>query len=444
MLEAECGKIPVSVPEELLRKLPRHGTPVVYTPGLDRFIFNAVKDCSYAHATELANLGYHRRCGEQLVVTSVQDYVSATGDAVRSRVQDELEAVLNDYGVAFDDNGCIKDGNRIPESAIHPSIPQNSPTRITKKAIKRVMKLFNSSRPRDQWIHYKKARACLEEDPMYTCYCFIDDICTKHQKEKRSATVCSQAKSDDESRRLLYTTDIYVLYRDQRYCFTAPNTTEGCRMLLGYLLKNHLLENNDLVFFSDGADEIRKALEKVFSFRPYKHLLDWFHVRKICYEYFTGLLKGGKGRLEENNQTRKKFFDLLWSGNFDGARAFVESLTDDQIKREASRQTLLGYLDRKQSRLYEYAVRKGLRLINTSNRVEQINNLLIAERQKKNGMSGCNIGSPALANITMLFLNNEFDGWERNHQLSYRLTKTNGETCRVEWTPELDAAWRAA
>lgn len=154
MLEAECGKIPVSVPEELLRKLPRHGTPVVYTPGLDRFIFNAVKDCSYAHATELANLGYHRRCGEQLVVTSVQDYVSATGDAVRSRVQDELEAVLNDYGVAFDDNGCIKDGNRIPESAIHPSIPQNSPTRITKKAIKRVMKLFNSSRPRDQWIHY--------------------------------------------------------------------------------------------------------------------------------------------------------------------------------------------------------------------------------------------------------------------------------------------------
>ena len=68
MLEAECGKIPVSVPEELLRKLPRHGTPVVYTPGLDRFIFNAVKDCSYAHATELANLGYHRRCGEQLAV----------------------------------------------------------------------------------------------------------------------------------------------------------------------------------------------------------------------------------------------------------------------------------------------------------------------------------------------------------------------------------------
>jgi hypothetical protein len=62
-------------------------------------------------------------------------------------------------------------------------------------------------------------------------------------------------------------------------------------------------------------------------------------------------------------------------------------------------------------------------LINTSNRVEQINNLMIAERQKKNGMSWCNVGSPALANVTMLFLNNEFDGWERNRQLSYLLDK---------------------
>ena len=67
-----------------------------------------------------------------------------------------------------------------------PSIPPFRRIRYPdhQKAIKRVMKLFNSSRPRDQWIHYKKARACLEEDPMYTCYCFIDDICTKHQKEK--------------------------------------------------------------------------------------------------------------------------------------------------------------------------------------------------------------------------------------------------------------------
>ena len=90
-------------------------------------------------------------------------------------------------------------------------------------------------------------------------------------------------------------------------------------MLLGYLLKNHLLENNDLVFFSDGADEIRKALEKVFSFRPYKHLLDWFHVRKICYEYFTGLLKGGKGPLKRIIRPARSssiFYGLV----IDGAR----------------------------------------------------------------------------------------------------------------------------
>lgn len=146
-LEAECGKIPVTVPAQLLQALPKHGTPVVYTPGLDKFILDAAKDCSYAHTTELTNIGYHRRCGEQLAVTSVQDYVSATGDAVRSKVQSELESTLDDYGVSFNDDGSIKEGSRIPDSAIHPAIPQDSPTRITKKAIKPKIAKFFTRRP---------------------------------------------------------------------------------------------------------------------------------------------------------------------------------------------------------------------------------------------------------------------------------------------------------
>ena len=424
----------------MYQELGGRGTPVVYTPGLEKLMFIETKDCSYQNVTDHMNLSCHRRSGEELAVTTVQDYVSATGEQLRSDVEQHLDDALARFHVEFDKDGSIMDGHSIPESAIHPVIPRDSNTRITKKAVKQVIKRYNTPRDRSLWISYKRSRACLEKDPMHTVYCFIDDICTKHQKEHRSVSgVVTEA-----TKHLQYNTVVYVLYRDQKYSFTAPNTLRGCQMLLGFLLEKHLLENNELFFFSDGADEIRNAVEKVFSFREFHHLLDWFHVRKICYQYFTGMLKGGKGRLEENEEIRKTFFDLLWSGNFEKAREFVENLSSDLIKREEGRQQLLGYMDRKKSRLYEFAVRKGLHLINTSNRVEQANNQLIALRQKKNGMSWCEAGSPALANITMLFVNNEFDSWEATGQLHYRLTKTNGNTCRVEWSWELDAQLRSA
>lgn len=416
---------------------------VLWSRGLETLAFHEAKDCSYSAAAEHISLASHRPSGAELSASSIQDKVSATGTEVRAQVAEKSKEGLDMYGVTFGEDKKTIPG-LIPDSMIHPVIPMDSPTRITKKDIKRVMKKFNKKwRPREQWISYKQARRCLEADPMHTVYCFIDDICVKHQKENRSVNGII-VPPDPNDKHLFYTTNIYILYRDQKYCFTASNTYEGCRMLLGLLLNMGLLENNELVFFSDGAEEIKTALENVFWFRPYKYLIDWFHVQKRCYQHFTGMLKGGKGRLEENEKIREAFFNLLWPGNLSGAVEYVKNLDPSLIKREESRTALLTYLKKKEERLYEFAIRRELKLINSSNRVEQLNNLSIALRQKKNGMSWCRIGSPALANVTMLFINKEFDNWERHHCLSFKMTKTNGRTCRVKWSRDLDMALRAA
>ncbi|MBR1496321.1 MAG: hypothetical protein IJ617_01680, partial [Oscillospiraceae bacterium] len=58
-----------------------------------------------------------------------------------------------------------------------------------------------------------------------------------------------------------------------------------------------------------------------------------------------------------------------------------------------------------------YALRAELGLRNSSNRVEKANDLVVAQRQKHNGMSWSTSGSGALAQIAALIINDELHSW---------------------------------
>ena len=59
--------------------------------------------------------------------------------------------------------------------------------------------------------------------------------------------------------------------------------------------------------------------------------------------------------------------------------------------------------------------RLGLRI--SSNRVEKANDLVVAQRQKHNGMSWSVSGSSALAQISALFINGDASVWLHHHFL---------------------------
>jgi hypothetical protein len=84
---------------------------------------------------------------------------------------------------------------------------------------------------------------------------------------------------------------------------------------------------------------------------------------------------------------------------------------------------LTGYLERKESQIVCYALRHGLGLRVSSNRVEKANDLLVAQRQKHNGMSWSFDGSGSLASITMIMQNKETDQWLRTNSLSFSMPK---------------------
>ena len=67
------------------------------------------------------------------------------------------------------------------------------------------------------------------------------------------------------------------------------------------------------------------------------------------------------------------------------------------------------YLNNRSKYLCCYALRKKLRLINSSNSVEGANFQIVCKRQKHNGYSWGEHGSKSLASLTALYLNNELE-----------------------------------
>ena len=72
---------------------------------------------------------------------------------------------------------------------------------------------------------------------------------------------------------------------------------------------------------------------------------------------------------------------------------------------------LLGYFQKKGAAITCYALRAKLGLRNSSNPVEKANDLVVAGRQKHNGMAWSPEGSGALAALQIIYLNNPPDLW---------------------------------
>ena len=184
--------------------------------------------------------------------------------------------------------------------------------------------------------------------------------------------------------------------------------------MLSFLLAHNLLDNRFLVIFADGAREIKTLADQIFGFCPHDVILDWFHLRKHCYELLSMTLVSGKENREKQYEVRRRLYHLLWGGCVDAAIAYIQNLPTEYIKNEKRRSELIGYLNNKRAMICCYAIRRRLGLRISSNPVEKANDLTVARRQKGKGMSWSSDGSGALAAISAMYLNCENEGWHRN------------------------------
>jgi hypothetical protein len=232
----------------------------------------------------------------------------------------------------------------------------------------------------------------------------------KRQKDTRKGT-----QEATQKRKYVHNTIAHVAHAGASYIISGHGVMNVLRLVLAFLLHNHLLQYN-LLFFVDGQRTLYTAILRVFAwFKAIQLILDWYHLEKRCKQQLSLALKGRMIR----NAVLEQLLPCLWHGCVDRAIAVLQAVEPAKIEDQEALASMIGYLERNRPYLPCYSVRKRLGLCNSSNRGEKANDLVVSERQKHNGMSWSRYGSVALAAVTTLVRNQEYTRWFQTGTLAF-------------------------
>ena len=368
---------------------------------------------SYRNTVDIANNVYNRSRENRFRVHTINDRMESIGDAISREIESKSCVILQANG--FDPKtGLPIDASVIPDSIKNPALPDDAPDR--RQAVSKSVGDYNKGRDKCMKIRRRNLIRDIEYFPDNCVYISIDDVGVRHQKDKRK-------DGGSKNGKIVENTVIHIQSKEGVYIITAVGMDKAFRLLLAYLLGNHLLENRHLYFFSDGARNIRKGIKKHFAFCPHKHMLDWYHLEKRMTELLSMALKGSK---DKRHEIRKHLAGILWVGNISDAIDYLYSLDKAFIKNAQKLDEAVEYLKGKKPYICCYALRALLGYRNSSNPAEKANDLVVATRQKHNGMSWSFSGSHALAVIEAISLNGERNGWLRSHSIRFSPTSYDG------------------
>ena len=295
----------------------------------------------------------------------------------------------------------------------------------------------------------------IEPNPAKTVAICLDGVQAKRQKDERPKEKAQEpiytqdsldgpaayARGNEPKKRpKVETVTAHVSYEGMKYVLMAENMFQLCKLVLAFLLSHELLVGRQLLVFSDGGRDIKYAIENIFDFCPHTIVLDWFHLKKHVNELMSLSFYGGKKNKEFRSQISRTVFEFLWVGNTEAAQQYLQSLAADQnkpiIKDREWFDELVDYLGRKDYAIACYAVRKRLSLPWSSNPVEKVNDLVVATRQKHQGMSWSRTGSWGLAAITIMYMNHENESWHHKRKIGYGMYEKYGQVYAVDDTDQ--------
>jgi hypothetical protein len=253
------------------------------------------------------------------------------------------------------------------------------------------------------------------EEPEHTVNVSIDDVIVKKQKEERSAKEKQEPKR--EGRKYAHDTIAHIQKDGLFYVINGYSVIMVLKIVIGFLLNNDLLRYR-LQFFVDGQKTLQAAILKTFFwYGNIGILLDWYHLDGKCKMQLSMALKGRQIR----NDVLSQLMPFLWYGMVDKAIEYLSNLSQDLIKNRDELDRLINYIERNRPYIPCYGIRKKLGLRISSNIGEKMNDLVVSDRQKHNGMSWSSSGSAILAALSVLKRNKEYATWFECGDLKFKL-----------------------
>ena len=361
---------------------------------------------SFRNATKLLNR--MRRVDNGIIETTLRNSVEREGLSIQQHMEGKASEAIDKKGLAIDGNGAViwKDSEkRVSQDDFMTTHIDEETVRAAAQRLKLPEGSYN---PAD----YEMSGVNISSD----------EVGVKRQTETRPREEgAAQPKRVDNTVIHIETAneaDDPKTASSSSYILNSSSVSGAFRLLLGFLCMNGLLDST-LVFFVDGARNLNTAIAEMFSFLKIKIILDWFHLRKKMEETLSLICNNRAYR----NEMLQKVMPVLWRGDVDGALAVLKSIDMGMVKDIAKLKYLKGYLERVRKNIPNYMLRDALGLRNSSNRGEKANDLIVANRQKHNGMSWSDDGSTTLASVAALIHNNELDNWVENGFLSFKLVE---------------------
>jgi hypothetical protein len=168
-----------------------------------------------------------------------------------------------------------------------------------------------------------------------------------------------------------------------------------------------------VTLLGDGASWIRTFFTERLAHLPLKELvLDWWHLRKKCYELTSMICRGRKAKAI----LLGRLLIRLWRGQVEAAIACLEAYRSE-AKNAEKLDELIHYLSERRAYIPNYGDRRAHRQFIGSGHGEKANDLMVARRQKKKGMHWSWETSDALAALRTLLLNGGWDLYWQKHQV---------------------------
>lgn len=377
-------------------------------------ILRGVSDRSYRKTALGFNI-QRRQVKGGTPLNTLRDAAEAQGVAVMAAIEDETQRTFAEHHVKIEGETVVA----IDPPALPPkSLPTFNAYKVEEAWMETSREMNHRGFTQEQ-IEKAKVQANEQsvhyyESPEHTTNISIDEVCIKKQKSHRKPTDASIGVDSDDELKRVHTTVARIEHQGKGFTLVGPNLFAILRFVLAFLLRNGLSKHR-LRFYVDGQRTLQDGILAFFSWhRSVSLILDWFHLLKKFRELLSMAMKG---RVYRNEQVRA-LLRLLWYGLVDDAIAHLRIINPDEIKEPKQIEALVGYLERNRSWIPNYAMRRRLKLCNSSNPAERTNNLIASQRQKKNGMSWSTDGSQALSALACVVLNNRVKEWLTESQFS--------------------------
>jgi len=261
-----------------------------------------------------------------------------------------------------------------------------------------------------------------ERAPVGVTHADWERVLQRHEQDERlSAAQLRRLGPEVGETEILVTADEVLVRKPEARRFWELRTARvvtaaGSRYLSGtgesflqqlflFLLILGAGRHRSLLFIADGARWIRNFFDQMLSQASrVEMILDWYHLRKKGYQLSSMICRGRQQKM----RFLLTLYAHLWRGDVPAAIQFLQAYYP-QAKNAEKLSELIAYLQAREGIIPNYQQRRRQSQYIGSGHAEKANDLIVARRQKKQGMHWSLETSDALAALKTLMLN---EGWE--------------------------------